>query len=398
MTIDHTRNLRALIAANQRVAEGATLESVASLESAGGGDFTGNQADAVLDRIVENAQTLPRRARPDQREFAEALNTLRAHAPTALKKLVGDPQAPIGGLSPDELASLEAIIIADGSRPSFLLDGGVAPLQHPFMGSWKDKVATNQQALAGIAGAVGRIQPKYGGDGRFIGTGCLVDKDKGIVLTNFHVLDDAPRFGVKWEDAGNGQVKFLDWLEIDFVGEAFTFEESRFNIVGARRGERSGRGLGHLDAVTMRIESIDAKSRMPEAPVRFSNSIADYKKASGSDFCTIGFPSTPAIENTTGVDWNFVLRTLFDNQFGVKRLAPGRIILQPQANTLDSLGISFGHDATTFGGASGSPLIAWGALDQSAIGLHFAGQTSVSNYAVAVAMVAEELAALGVPL
>jgi serine protease len=397
MRLDRTRQLRGMIAAHQRAAEGETLESVTNLESVGGGDFSGNQAEAVLDRILKHAQPSGR-ARPDLQEFDEALKTLRAHAPAALKKLVGKAGEPIGEVSPDEQASLEAIVIADGSRPSFLLDKGVAPLQHPFMGVWRDTVATNQEAISHIAKAVGRIQPRHGSNGRFIGTGSLVDKDKGLVLTNFHVLEEAADFGVRLEDAGGGLVKIVDPLEIDFIGEAFTFEENRFRIVEARRLEKSGCGFGHVDAVTMRIEAIDAKSLIPEAPVRFSSSIPDYMKASGSSFYTIGFPAEPAIERTSEVDWNFVIRTLFDGQFGVKRLAPGRIILPPDANTQDSLRISFGHDATTFGGASGSPILAWGALDQPAIGLHFSGATSVSNYAVAIAKASEELAALGVPI
>jgi len=66
----------------------------------------------------------------------------------------------------------------------------------------------------------------------------------------------------------------------------------------------------------------------------------------------------------------------------------------------DTLKIVFGHDATTFGGASGSPVFAWGAANQPAVGLHFAGGTEVSNYAIAIAVprVVDALVSLGVPM
>jgi hypothetical protein len=396
--MDRLDQLRTMIAAGQQRTESTALESLNDLETSGGGAFTRIQADAVLDHIISSAKATRERTKSERREFENALATLQAHAPLALQKLVGDTTAPVGALSANELASLEAIVIADGSRPSFLLDAGIAPLQNPFMGTWKDPIATNQQALARIAGSIGRIQPKYGHNGRFIGTGSLVDKDKGIILTNFHVLDDAPLFGVRWEDSGNGAVKFLDEMEIDFIGEAYTFEENRFRIIDARRHAQSGRGFGHIDAVTMRIEPIDAKSQIPEAPVRLSGTVPDYKNAQGSSFCTIGFPSEPSIKSTSDVDWNFVLKTLFESQFGAKRLAPGKMILPLEANIADPLRISFGHDATTFGGASGSPIIAWNAPDQPVVGLHFAGRTMASNYAIAIAKVTDELISLGVPI
>lgn len=399
MDMDRTLRLRTMVAVNQRMAQGATRESISSLESNGGGDFNPADAEAVLERIVSQAKAQQDRKCANSKEFSAALATLQRCAPSALTKLVGSAGTPVKKLSPDEQTSLEAIIIADGSRPSFLLNDGAPPLQHPFMGTWQGKVSANESAIQRIAKAIGRIQPKNGSNGRFIGTGSLVDKDKGIILTNFHVLDDAPNFGVQYEKIGGGLVRFRDHLEIDFFGEAYSFNENRFRIVEAQfNQQKSGRGFGHLDAVTMRIEPIDALSHLPETAVRFSAAIPDYMKASGDDFCTIGFPAYPDIESSTDINWNFVIRNLFDNIFGVKRIAPGRIILDPNSNTQDSLRISFGHDASTFGGASGSPILAWAAEDKPAIGLHFAGATSVSNYAVAIAKAADELAMLGVPL
>ena len=302
-----------------------------------------------------------------------------------------------GSLSADEAASLEAIVVADGTRPSFLLEDGAAPLRHPFMGVWEADVAATEHEMQRLARSIGRIQPKFGGNGHFFGTGSLVDRGKGVILTNFHVLDDAMKI-VPSTDRGNGTVGFDGGLEIDFLGEAYTFDTNIFRVFEATRHATSARGFGHLDAVTMRIEPISAASHLPEATIAFSRAPAHYQQASGTSLCTIGFPGPPEIVTSTDVDWDFVIRTLFGNQFGVKRLAPGRVIRQPGTVDEDTLKIVFGHDATTFGGASGSPVFAWGAVDQPAVGLHFAGGTEVSNYAIAVARVVNALVSLGVPM
>jgi V8-like Glu-specific endopeptidase len=55
----------------------------------------------------------------------------------------------------------------------------------------------------------------------------------------------------------------------------------------------------------------------------------------------------------------------------------------------------FGHDATTLGGNSGSPALAW---TDSAFGLHFAGRSIDTNCAHAVSAITTELRALGVPI
>jgi hypothetical protein len=387
--------LRTAIVARQRVAEGAPVESVTESRAGDTDTFDQRQADETLSRIIAKAEEASERS-TDRAAFQRALDILRANASPALRKLASGPQVSPGSLSADEAASLEAIVVADGTRPSFLLDGGAAPLRHPFMGVWEADVAATEHEMQRRARAIGRIQPKFGGNGNFFGTGSLVDRDKGIVLTNFHVLDDAMKI-VPATDTG-GAVRFDRGLEIDFLGEAYTFDTNIFRVVEATRHPTSDRGFGHLDAVTMRIEPASAASRLPEAPIALSRAVADYQQASGTSLCTIGFPGPPEIVTGTDVDWDFVIRTLFGNQFGVKRLAPGRVIRQPGTVAEDTLKIVFGHDATTFGGASGSPVFAWGARNQPAVGLHFAGGTEVSNYAIAVARVVDALLSLGVPM
>lgn len=64
---------------------------------------------------------------------------------------------------------MEAVIVSDGTRPSFALcGGGIAP-DDPFLGRWNGNVATAEAAgIRTLAQAVGRIQPEFGHATNFV--------------------------------------------------------------------------------------------------------------------------------------------------------------------------------------------------------------------------------------
>lgn len=133
-------------------------------------------------------------------------------------------------------------------------------------------------------------------------------------------------------------------------------------------------------------------------PIPFRRSAA--RRAAGgalNSLATIGFPGPPpATMGTSGaVDWEFVATTLFKNKFGLKRMAPGLFTLALGSHGDDVHRTAFSHDATTFGGASGSPVISWADTDAPVFGLHFAGRTEDANYALSVAAAEAALAAIG---
>ena len=57
---------------------------------------------------------------------------------------------------------MEALIVADGSRPSFALQNGRYDPADPFIGNWLGQLNATGNTMAGIARAVGRIQPENG--------------------------------------------------------------------------------------------------------------------------------------------------------------------------------------------------------------------------------------------
>lgn len=327
-------------------------------------------------------------------DLAAARDILLRHGETALAKLVGGSRQ----LSQNETAALEAIVIADGTRPSFLLADGRVDPKDPFIGNWANPVATHGDRARKVARATGRIQPAHGHASRFIGTGALVESIDGKmrVLTNFHVIDDArSRFGVAM--AGHGRsLEVEGTLEVDFLGEAGSLDDNRFRITHVDLPEGFGRGFGHLDAAVATIEPISGGSALPPAVPLLSR---DKSFANGGmvSLATVGFPGPPDMSGGADIDWNFVLRTLFGNKFGFKRLAPGSFTSGRGSDPADAeTKIAFGHDATTFGGASGSLVFAWADDGPPSFGLHFIGATGRENHAVALAVVADALEATGI--
>lgn len=388
-------HLRRVLAECGRAAPGP------GLESAGPAEATVPPPDEVLGRVDAVLRAMPRDEVPDPAAFEQALKTLFLYGEGALRKLaLPESDTPAFGLSGDQMASLEAIVITDGSRPSFLLRQGAVAAEHPFLADWRDPMADFASRLQTLAGAVGRIQPGGGHASRFAGTGTLVDRDKGLVLTNFHVVDDARSvFGVEMENDGAGGLRVLGELFIDFDGEVGTAGENLFKVVAVQLPPGAGRGFGALDAAVLRIESAGPNSRLPDAQALLS---ADMHFANGGSemLATIGFPGTPTQSSPLGttVDWNFVVKTLFGNRFGVKRVAPGKFMAPPGSVTLDASKRVLTHDATTFGGSSGSLIFALGEEAAPAFGLHFAGVTLSANHAVALARAADALRSVGLAL
>lgn len=422
MADDHEAKVRALagiLAASQR-SGGPRAES---LHDAAGG--VPGDPEAIVERVAENLSGPPASATEaaaaaggagggdgeppppatsaddgggagnDPEEFAKALKILLEFGKSALGKVAASNFA----LHRDERCAMEALIIADGSRPSFALQNGRHDPADPFIGGWDAQLSATGNTMADVARAVGRIQPENGSAVAYFGSGTLVDAAKGLVLTNFHVIDQAQNVhGVAMHTVGD-RIIVDGHLEIDFAGEAGALETNRFRIVEVRLPPGAGEMFDGVDAAVCRLDPmpLDAGAEMPAAVGPASDS-ADYANGAMPSLALIGFPGPPTMDKGDDVDWDFVIRTLFRNRFGIKRLSPGRFCRGLGSHPLDKPAKrAIGHDATTFGGASGSLVCAWLDTGAPAFALHFAGETIETNYALAFAKTRCLLEPLGVP-
>jgi len=400
--VERTRHLLRLMAASELARDGGA-ESIAEATSQVASDATPSRPDDLIDLVDANL-----RAATSTTSIAEfsidvgSLDWQRARD-ILIKNAQGMMARAAANLAPEpgDRIVAEAVIIADGTRPSFELCHSTVSPTDPYMGSWGGQLATAE--LAGyqtVAAAIGRIQPEHGSAARFVGTGALVsvaaNGSSGTILTNKHVIDDARnKFGVAMTQTGDG-MSIDGVLEIDFKGEACSLDTSIFHLTHVYFPAGAGAIFAGIDAAVATIRPADAQTTFP-APIPTLSEDTAYANGAVASLATIGFPARPIFEDGD-VDWDFVLRTLFGNRFGIKRLAPGTFSEPLGAHPQDTGKRAIGHDATTFGGSSGSPVFAWLDGGSPVFALHFAGRTEFNNYALSFAKEAAALKAVGLPL
>lgn len=196
-----------------------------------------------------------------------------------------------------------------------------------------------------------------------------------------HVLDKIVKRVARNGSISGGVYKLGDNIRIDFDGEADAHGK---RLLKVEAGIQIGIGA---DAALLAVRSPeDIEHANAEVPAHLDRRMeipASGKPIAGS-VCLIGFPARfePPRSQPNGhrTDWEWVRFQLTGATQGVKRLAPGFPSRRPDKTTTEA-GRRFGHDATTAGGNSGSPVIAWKDQDQPAIGVHVSGATFVSNEA-----------------
>lgn len=368
------------------LAFGKATAAGGSIESAFGATDLPDETELAkrLDRLLRSKEN---RTPEEQADFEKAVDIVRKHGLRGIGKL-GDPTAL---LPPVELAAMEAVVKADGSRPSFLIRKNNVSPDDPFTGSWGNALVILRDAIDTRAALTGRIQPTRGHANRYCGTGSLVDATGPWVLSNFHVVRQALRSYPVFSVPTNRGLRFTGGLEIDFVAETESTETNRWSIDEAVFPNQAGEGFGRIDAVLLRLgKSLDGKPLPAQEEWRKTKRIA-FSPAKGfvngemPALAVLGFPSRPP-QNAgmvDGIDWSWVIGQLFGGRFGVKRLAPGEFYRGVGSHVDDTAtGFAFGHDATTMKGSSGSFIFSLTDAESPAIGLHFAGYDSDSNFAL----------------
>jgi hypothetical protein len=389
---DASHRLRALVAGRSLAnRESVPLESVDLDEAM----HAGPDSRQVTDRLEASLGEAPdpELAR-DPVEYRRALDILLRATREAASKLDADPTAP---LTRTETMVFEAVVRTDGSRPSLLVrDGGVNSAD-PTARDWSGTFDSTAAAMKGPISAVGRVEPATPSARSYFGTCWVVDAGQGVALTNRHVVEAIwRRLSFRMQRTATG-FRILDGAFVDFVAESGSTRSNRFKVVEAVVPAEDGPGLQRLDAAVLKMEPAGGGELPPAIPVR-----ADPDGPAGNlfSFCVVGYPGPPPFAGGIheGVDWTWVNTTLFGNRYGVKRLAPG-VVHRPVGSIEDDpRHWVFGHDPTTLGGSSGSPMLNWLDPAPSGFGLHFAGISSDSNFAHAVSAAAAGLAAIGVPV
>jgi hypothetical protein len=256
-----------------------------------------------------------------------------ALATQAMEKLK-DPDA--DRPTPAELAALEMMVRMMRPAPKYE-DGKLDDLGeqefHDNFKNWRQFGAL----LEPLKGAIGRIEI---GPDEPAGTGFLVAD--GVLVTNRHVLDFLSR-GTRVLQSGQGRVRFQ--AEVNPVNF-----EPPVPIEGVIAFHET------LDIALLRVRPT---RRSPLTIAATPPQVEDHVAA-------VGHPFDDPVNNP------LFTRTIFGNTWGVKRVAPGEVVSQS--------GSLIGHDCSTLGGNSGSPLMSLEVAE--VVGLHFGGGFLWRNEAV----------------
>jgi hypothetical protein len=354
----------------------------------------GPARDLGLESLTETAEVGSSLTECEQLDrLADSLNAKTAEAPDGdradlAEKVLEGARTGLAKLNQGEVAQgftlgeqmgLESVIITDGTRPSLLVQKGFVDLKSPDIGDWATPLQRFQKQIETLAISVGRIDVPVAP--WFIGT-CFVVAP-GLVVTNRHVLEDIAEQGV----SGAWTLKWPDYTTIDFGGEEGAPPGSGFKITGVAFAglDPINRTINfaHLDMAVLRVDTAsDPNSAFP-APVLFENDVA--QPAMGRSLYLLGFPGKPYLWTGDGVpssgfETATVLSTLFHNQFGVKRLAPGYFKAGPGEEPGDAKGWICAHDASTLAGCSGSCIVDLGFDGLRILGLHFGGVNRGQNW------------------
>jgi hypothetical protein len=282
------------------------------------------------------------------------------------------------------MASLEAIVVPDGTRPAlFVQDDDVDP-EAAEAGTWKGRISELRAGIATVARSVGRINIPLGSTG-YAGTGWVVAP--GLVATNRHVLEAL--VGGPGPSAG-GAWTFLAPVTIDFAAELDRDRKREFKVTGvAFAGPDPILGMlspPKLDLALLTVEASNGQEDLP-APLALSRRIKALRKE--SEVYVMGYPARAHDEVGE------VLMKVFQDEYFVKRFAPGFVDEEPDSFDDGGHKRVFTHDSSTLRGNSGSCVIEFLVQGKAAVGLHFGGLQRDENYAHSIARIEEVLAQHG---
>lgn len=343
------------------------------------------RAEAALRKSVE--------ANPNTTAKAEDVKELIASARSGMQKLSERGERAI--ILPSEAIGIEAVVIADGTRPVLFVQDDTLVTEGVELAPWKGAIDHFAGKIASICRCVGRIATDKG----ICGTGFAAGN--GLVITNRHVLET---FAVEQQnDRGESEWHFLeDDVHIDFAGEKDMNRSRRFAIADVKYAGVNPINFqinfAHADIAVLACR---LDNDFPEPPVTSASSLNSLVLR--RNVFSVGFPAEPtAYYGASGdvpparhehVD---VINSLFDGTFGVKRFAPGKIVKKPGMLHDDTQGWITAHDCSTLAGNSGSCVIDFYTRGDLALGLHIGGKNRSENWAHVLSEFVDDLRPLDI--
>lgn len=267
-------------------------------------------------------------------------------------------------LSNAEKEALELFILLVARPAIFVRNGKVA--ENPE--NWPE-VKRDEELLPRVIAGVGRIEDAAHG-GR--GTGFLVGPKR--ILTNNHVL--CSLFGVRLSFWRESPSQFADLCTTSStIWTAQTEARAPFFELRGELGSdasaivRITSVLGHHADVDMAVLELDDD---PAGGRQLSLMSDEPEAFHGRRIYAVGYPMVDAQRVTPIPVFNRVFGS-DQASLGKKRFSPGAVIEWDGGN-------SFGHDASTLAGSSGSAIVDF--QHRRVVGLHFSGMYRAANNAV----------------
>ncbi|MEZ6124719.1 MAG: trypsin-like peptidase domain-containing protein [Planctomycetaceae bacterium] len=279
------------------------------------------------------------------------------HPLESLDVLGADPTG--SALTMQDFDRLEAIIFAVG-RPAYIIDNGSFAADGPWAA-----LATGvaRQKIEAAIPSVGRVEVPR--DFRpYAGTGFVVGEN--LLMTNRHVARIfCSGIGTKMLKFDPGQIAGIDFLrELPLAGKPDPVFLEISDIVMIHP---------YWDMALLKT-----KQPLPDKHPPLKLSTTSPQDLASRTVVVIGYPAKDPRNNEK------VQESIFGGRYKIKRLMPGEHGGAVNYHGQDVMA----HDTSTLGGASGSPVL--DVESGEIVGLHFAGEYMMSNYAVPTIHMAED--------
>lgn len=271
--------------------------------------------------------------------------------------------------SPDQFSALEAIVMFDGTRPSFLVKSHQIDFELSFnTGTWQSDLQPMLDCLSASLSSIGRVELGE----RHIGTAFLVTPT--LAITNRHVAQSIARF-VDDQILLKPNV-FLDFGREQWNGRA-SFDRRSVDGVEFAGNAVVAAPIDHkkLDLAVLRVSASTLEGEMKERHLSTS-AISQSEYLAAGIVAAAGYPASPNlyVPSTLQSKYDDVIKRLLEGEGGAKRFAPGI----PTEFTGDGGPAAWTvcHDATTINGNSGSPVLLLGRpgpREVGLVGLHYGG-------------------------